>query len=131
MRGYKYIFMICTSYSLYLQRGLLCCRATSLAKPVIPLLNASGTLCLINPTAITATFRAELHINYCKCYNIQDDYVERHRYLTFSAYCFSHHKFGANANSRYNAVCIIFRNSIGNISFNLKMRIEFKKFFKC
>lgn len=63
------MFMICTSYSLYLRRGLLCCRATRLAKPVIPPLNASGTLYMINPTAMAAVFRARLHINYCKCCN--------------------------------------------------------------
>lgn len=38
-------------------------------KPVIPPLNASGTLCMINPTATAAVFRAQLHINYYKCCN--------------------------------------------------------------
>ena len=59
MRGCKYMFMICTSYSLYLQRGLLCCRATRLAKPVIHSLNTSGTLYMINPTATAAVFRVQ------------------------------------------------------------------------
>jgi len=72
------MFMICTSYSLYLRRGLLCCRATRLAKPVIPPLNALGTLYMINPTATAAVFRAQLHINYCKCCNNlqSNDYVQ-------------------------------------------------------
>jgi len=66
----KYMFMIRTRYSLYLRRGLLCCRATlGWRNRFLPPLNTSGTLYVINPTARggRGAFPTALHINYRKC----------------------------------------------------------------
>jgi len=65
----KYMFMIRTRYSLYLRRGLLCCRATlGWRNRFLPPFDASGTLYVINPSARgRGAFPTALHINYRKC----------------------------------------------------------------
>lgn len=59
------MFMICTPYSLYLRRGLLCRLCNSVSETGYnPIESIERTLCMINLIATADASWAQLHINY-------------------------------------------------------------------